>query len=88
MGEGPSPNEDSSSIVTEEYCIRVYVNPETHKIEKFQSVRDPNSVDNAEIVILHEPKISIPEITDDMQEMDMATLQDEMMLIHMLESLF
>jgi hypothetical protein len=84
-GQGVSPWNNEKITVEVQHFTYLYTDPETGRIEKFQSVKD---TPGALVTVLHTPQITRPEITDDMAVMDSDTLEGALSLISMLEYLF
>jgi hypothetical protein len=84
-GQGVSPWNDEKVTVEVQHFTYLYTDPQTGRIEKFQTVKDSPG---ALVTVLHTAQVTRPEITDNMTVMDDETLENALAIISMLEYLF
>ena len=84
VGEGITPNQNTTITETKENKIRLYVNRDTEERAKLHY---PNDDNDTMINILHDIEIIKPELNDSMVKMDATQAQNTLTLIYMLETL-
>lgn len=82
-GQAVSPEGETVSMDFE-YKTYLYTDPNTGRIEKFQSVQDSSG---ALVTVLHDPQIVRPAITNEMLPMDLEMLNQVLTLITLMEQI-
>ena len=82
-GQAASPESETISVDFE-YTTYLYTDPDTGRIEKFQSVQDSPG---ALVTVLHDPQIVRPALTNELVPMDSEKLNQVLTMITLMEQI-